>query len=170
MLFPTDRLLSLATMRILTLFIIMSMFALQDCGAQVANGGTAEKSAQANPDVATDNVKKVGIQHAEEPKRKEVLYERGMGTFYATSMHGHRTANGERHDKNALVCAHKKLPFGTLIRVVNEKNKKETVVRVNDRGPFGKGKVIDLSMAAAKELDMVRSGVVPVTLYVLEDF
>ncbi len=132
------------------------------------DGGVAAKSAQAHPDRANDSVVKVDIHHVGERLRKEIEYEKGKATYYSARAHGHRTANGERHDKNASVCAHKRLPFGTLVRVVNEKNKKETVVRVNDRGPFGKGMVIDLSYAAAKDLGMLADGVVPVTLYILE--
>lgn len=151
-----------------TLFILLMMFGMQFCCAQTENGDVATKSAQANPDHANDSVAKIDIHHVGERLRKEIQYEKGKATYYSQRAHGHRTASGERHDKNAMICAHKKLPFGTLIRVLNEKNKKEVVVRVNDRGPFGKGLVIDLSYGAAKELGMLADGVVPVTLYVLE--
>lgn len=150
------------------ILILFTFFALQTCRAQVDNGGVAEKSAQAHPDKEHDNVKKIDIHHVGEKLRKEIMYEQGKGTYYSQKAHGHRTANGERHDKNAMVCAHKKLPFGTLVRVVNEKNKKEVVVRVNDRGPFSAGKIIDLSYGAARELGMLADGVVQVTLYILE--
>jgi len=155
-------------MKFNTLLIILLFFALQTCRAQTTDDGTAMKSAQAHPDTERDEVKKIDIHHVGERLRKEVLYEQGKATYYSARSHGHKTANGERHDKNAMICAHKKLPFGTLIRVVNEKNKKEVVVRVNDRGPFGKGMVIDLSYGAAKELGMLADGVVPVSLYILE--
>ena len=78
-------------------------------------------------------------------------------------------ASGERYDMNGLFCAHKKLPFGTKIRVVNKKNGKEVVVLVKDRGPFAQGRVIDLSNKAAEQLDMLRAGVVPVELWIGED-
>jgi rare lipoprotein A len=78
-------------------------------------------------------------------------------------------ASGERYDKNALFCAHKKLPFGTKIRVVNKKNDKEVIVVVKDRGPFAKGRVIDLSNKAAEALSMLREGVVPVELWIEKD-
>lgn len=150
------------------ILILFTFLALQTCRAQVDNGGVAEKSAQAHPDKERDSVKKIDIHHVGEKLRKEIMYEQGKGTYYSQKAHGHRTANGERHDKNAMVCAHKKLPFGTLVRVVNEKNKKEVVVRVNDRGPFSAGKIIDLSYGAARELGMLADGVVQVTLYILE--
>jgi rare lipoprotein A len=77
-------------------------------------------------------------------------------------------ASGERYDKNGYFCAHKKLPFGTKIRVVNKKNGKEVIVLVKDRGPFAKGRVIDLSNKAAEDLDMLRAGVAPVELWIEE--
>lgn len=150
------------------ILILFTFLVLQTCRAQVDNGGVSEKSAQAHPDKERDSVKKIDIHHVGEKLRKEIMYEQGKGTYYSQKAHGHRTANGERHDKNAMVCAHKKLPFGTLVRVVNEKNKKEVVVRVNDRGPFSAGKIIDLSYGAARELGMLADGVVQVTLYILE--
>lgn len=156
-------------MKFYTLYIIIAFFALQTCRAQTAaHGGTSSKSAQAHPDHERDDVKKIDIHHVGERLRKEILYQQGKATYYSHKAHGRKTANGERHNKNAMICAHKTLPFGTLIRVVNEKNKKETVVRVNDRGPYVKGMVIDLSIGAARELGMLDDGVVPVSLYILE--
>ena len=97
------------------------------------------------------------------------LYETGKATYYSARTHGRMMASGERYDKNGLFCAHKKLPFGTKIRVVNLKNGKEVIVVVKDRGPFAKGRVIDLSNKAAEALDMLSAGVVPVELYVLKE-
>ncbi len=91
----------------------------------------------------------------------------GQATYYGSRSHGRKTASGETFNKNAMVCAHRTLPFGTQVRVTNKKNGKSVVVRVIDRGPFGKGKVIDLSPAAARQLDMIRAGVVPVHLEVV---
>ena len=88
----------------------------------------------------------------------------GQATYYGVKSHGRKTASGETFNKDEMVCAHRTLPFGTRVRVTNKKNGRAVVVRVIDRGPFGKGRVIDLSPAAARELDMVRSGVVPVHL------
>ena len=78
-----------------------------------------------------------------------------------------RTADGERFDMNALTAAHRTLPFGTMVRVTNLQNGRTVVVRINDRGPFTKGFIIDLSQAAAKELRF--SGITPVTLEVVKD-
>lgn len=77
-------------------------------------------------------------------------------------------ADGTRYDKTQLFCAHKKLPFGTKLKVVNKKNNKSVIVIVRDRGPFGKGLIVDLSNRAASELDMISDGVVPVELYVID--
>lgn len=88
-------------------------------------------------------------------------------SYYAKRFHGKRTANGERYDQNALTCAHKTLPFNSRIRVTNPHNGRVVIVRVNDRGPFSKGRGIDLSRAAAKKLGMMRKGVMRVKLEVL---
>ncbi len=100
---------------------------------------------------------------------KWVLYETGTASYYAARIHGKKMASGERYDKNALMCAHKTLPFGTNIRVVNKRNGKEVVVSVKDRGPYGRGRVVDLSNKAAEVIGMLRSGVVPVELWVEKD-
>nr|WP_237332652.1 septal ring lytic transglycosylase RlpA family protein [Zobellella iuensis] len=92
----------------------------------------------------------------------------GQASFYGQRHHGRKTANGERFDKNALTAAHKTLPFGSRVRVTNLNNQRSVVVRINDRGPYTRGRVIDLSEQAARELNMLRAGVAPVRLEVLE--
>ena len=86
----------------------------------------------------------------------------GKASFYGHKFHGRKTSSGALYHRDSLTCAHKTLPFGTLLRVRNVKNGREAIVKVTDRGAFCKGRVVDLSMAAAKELGMVASGVVPV--------
>ena len=93
----------------------------------------------------------------------------GKASFYGPGFHGRRCANGEIFDMYKLTCAHKTLPFGTRLNVTNQKNGKSTIVRVTDRGPYVKGRIIDLSKAAAMELDMVSSGVASVTVEVISD-
>ena len=94
----------------------------------------------------------------------------GVASYYAEPYNGRRTASGEVFDTyNAMTAAHKTLPFNTVVRVKNLQNGEEVDVRINDRGPFVKGRVIDLSLAAAKEIDLVRAGVAPVKLKVLKD-
>lgn len=84
---------------------------------------------------------------------------RGVASYYAASLHGRRTASGERYNHEALTAAHKTLPFGTLLRVVSTHNGRAVLVRVNDRGPFVRGRQLDLSGAAAKRLRMGARGV-----------
>ena len=84
--------------------------------------------------------------------------QRGMASWYGPGFHGRLTANGERFDMNELTAAHKTLPFGTRVLVHNPRTGKEVVVRINDRGPFIKGRMIDLSKAAAKALGFKSRG------------
>jgi rare lipoprotein A len=93
--------------------------------------------------------------------------QHGKASWYGKPFHGRLTASGERYDMHAPTAAHKSLPFGTRVRVTNLDNGKHTVVRINDRGPFVKGRIIDLSYGAAKQIQMLQSGVVRVKLEVL---
>jgi rare lipoprotein A len=88
----------------------------------------------------------------------------GVASYYAAKFQGCPTASGERFDNGKLTAAHRTLPFGTKVRVTNLENGRSVTVRVNDRGPFVKGRVIDLSYAAAQRLEMVRTGVARVRL------
>jgi len=100
--------------------------------------------------------------------RRGVQYGKASYYGYGDEFHGRKTANGEIFDRNALTAAHPTLPFGTLCRVTNRSNGKSVVVRINDRGPFKGGRIIDLSYAAAKEIGAVRAGVVDVKVEVLK--
>ncbi len=82
----------------------------------------------------------------------------GRASWYGKGFHGRRTANGERFNMNALTAAHRTLPLASYIRVTNQANGKSVVVKVNDRGPFSRGRVLDLSYAAAKVIGLVHSG------------
>ena len=86
--------------------------------------------------------------------------EKGEISWYGKKFHGRKTANGEIYDMYKISAAHKILPMGTYIRVTNLENGKEITVRINDRGPFAKGRILDLSYGAAQQLDMVNAGVV----------
>lgn len=92
----------------------------------------------------------------------------GMASWYGKKFHGRLTANGERYDMNAATCAHKKLRFGTRVRVTNIKTGKSVICRVNDRGPFIGGRIIDLSKGTAKRLGMIQSGTARVRLEILQ--
>ncbi|MFQ5529644.1 MAG: septal ring lytic transglycosylase RlpA family protein [Gemmatimonadota bacterium] len=94
--------------------------------------------------------------------------EVGEASWYGPGFHGNRTASGEVYDMEALTAAHKRLPFGARVRVFNMDNGRETQVRINDRGPFARGRIIDLSRAAARDIGMLGSGTARVRISVLE--
>jgi rare lipoprotein A len=93
--------------------------------------------------------------------------ERGIASWYGPGFHGRQTANGETYDMHAMTAAHKKLPFDTIVEVRNRDNGRRTRVRINDRGPFVRGRIIDLSHAAAEELGMIGPGVARVEITVV---
>ena len=95
-------------------------------------------------------------------RRAAMRVERGQASFYASRFHGRRTASGERYNHQAMTVAHRSLPFGTVLRVTNERNGRSITVRVNDRGPFIRGRILDLSGAAARRLGV--TGLAPVTI------
>jgi rare lipoprotein A len=86
------------------------------------------------------------------------FHQTGRASWYGRGFHGRRTANGERYDMHALTAAHRTLPLGSYVRVTNPATSRSVVVRINDRGPYARGRVIDLSMAAANVLDMRHAG------------
>ena len=88
----------------------------------------------------------------------------GIASWYGPGFHGRRSANGERYNQNAMTAAHRSLPFGTQVQVTNLNNNRSVVVRINDRGPFIRGRVIDLSAAAARTIGITQTGVAPVRL------
>ena len=89
---------------------------------------------------------------------------KGLASYYADSYEGKTTANGEIYRQGKITAAHKTLPFGTKVEVTNLSNNKSVVVRINDRGPFIRGRIIDLTKAAAREIDMVGAGVAKVKI------
>jgi len=93
----------------------------------------------------------------------------GTASYFSREMAGNRTANGERCDPDSLTAAHRTAPFGSRIRVTSLSTGKSVIVRVNDRGPFSGGRVIDLSHAAAREIGMHRTGTAKVSLALLDD-
>lgn len=95
--------------------------------------------------------------------------EEGVASWYGPGFHGNLTANGEVFDTRKLTAAHQTLPFDTLVRVTNLENAQSVVVRINDRGPFVGGRIIDLSEAAAERIDMIGSGTAQVRLELLSD-
>ena len=103
-------------------------------------------------------------------QKKEKWVNFGKASFYHDSFNGKETSNGETYDKDDFTAAHLTYPFNTILLVTNKKNNKSIVVRVNDRGPFKRSRIIDLSRSAAKKIGMVPFGVVPVKIKILNFF
>jgi len=100
-------------------------------------------------------------------QQSSVPVSSGHASWYGAYHHGKTTASGEPFNQHALTAAHRSLAFGTRVKVTNTLNNKSVTVRINDRGPYKKGRIIDLSRAAAKKINMLNAGVVPVRLQVL---
>lgn len=100
---------------------------------------------------------------------QETVVGRGSASYYAAKFDGRRTASGERFSSAGMTAAHRTLPFGTLVRVTNVATGKSVVVRINDRGPFSAGRMIDVTRAAAEELGLVARGHGTVELAVIEE-
>ena len=96
--------------------------------------------------------------------RSGSVLDQGEASWYGPGFHGKMTANGETYNQNDLTAAHRTLPFNTVVRVINMDNGKTVTVRINDRGPYAHGRIIDLSKEAARHIDMINSGVAPVRL------
>ncbi|MEM1056869.1 MAG: septal ring lytic transglycosylase RlpA family protein [Bacteroidota bacterium] len=101
-------------------------------------------------------------------RRAERRMSRGVASYYARYFHGRRTASGERYDHGAMTVAHKSLPFGTILRVEDERTGRRIIVRVNDRGPFIRGRVLDFSGAAADRLQMRSRGTARVAYEIVD--
>ena len=104
---------------------------------------------------------------APEPVEKGRLHESGEASYYGEELAGRPTASGETFDPSKMTAAHRTLPLGTRLRVTNTKSGESVVVRVNDRGPFAKNRVLDLSKGAAKRIGMLRSGTARVKIELL---
>jgi rare lipoprotein A len=107
------------------------------------------------------------VSKPEVSEKKGKHSQSGVASYYSKGLHGSRTASGERHNSNEMVAAHKSLPFGTKVKVTNLSNGKEVIVKINDRGPFAKGRVIDLSYGAFSKIESPGKGLTKVKLEVL---
>ena len=102
------------------------------------------------------------------PNAKPILEETGLASWYGPPYHNRRGSNGEVYNMNAFTAAHRTLPLGSIVRVTNVKTGSSAIVRITDRGPFIEGRILDLSLAAAKKIDLWRAGVMKVHLEVLK--
>ena len=101
-------------------------------------------------------------------EREHARVQTGIASFYGGEFEGRLTASGAIYRSRRMTCAHRTLPFGTVLRVTDVETRKSVVVEVNDRGPYAKGRIVDLSMAAARKLGMVDRGVARVTVEVVQ--
>lgn len=149
-----------------TVFLITAVIGLQLYStplmqAEPATGLGSDEISQSQAALVQDSL------HTQEPPGIAATADTVVATYYSKRFHGRRTASGEKFDRFALTCAHKTLPFNTLLKVTNPKNNKSVVVRVNDRGPFKRNRKLDLSYAAAEEIGMLSAGVMEVVMEVL---
>ena len=163
----------------LALLSIVSSYLLAACGGHHVTANPPASSVPANaPESGAStppSTTAVPPPAAPAPKRgkpsgtpvPEGFVEEGNASWYGAPFNGRRASNGEIYDMNKLTAAHRTLPFDTLVRVTNLNNGKSTTVRITDRGPFVENRIIDLSLAAAKQIESVGPGVVPVRLEVL---
>ena len=106
---------------------------------------------------------------AKAPETSGRFVQEGMAAWYGTKFNGRKTASGERFNMHTCTAAHRTLPFNSLVKVTNLKNKASVVVRINDRGPFVKSRIIDLSRAAARKIGLDKTGTAPVRIELAED-
>jgi len=99
---------------------------------------------------------------------KPIAVETGRASYYGGRWIGRLTANGEHYRSEDCTAAHRKLPFNTMVRVTNLRNGKSVIVRINNRGPYAKGRILDLSIVAAKKIEMISDGIIPVRAEVLK--
>jgi rare lipoprotein A len=148
--------------------VLASMVVVVSTRIVQADARVPQPSASVSPSVS-------GVQNAAPgsltPKRtiaaQRAAMLRGIATWYGTMFNGRKTASGETFDMNGLTACHPTLPFGSLVKVVNLKNRRSVVVRITDRGELAKGRIIDLSYGAAQKLAMTEAGLAPVVLEVI---
>jgi len=143
----------------------MALEAARDTAASASSAAAMSTSPRQTPLVAVQDAVKHVLNSALETVQSNSLVEAGMASWYGSAFQGRRTASGERFDMNQLTAAHKTLPLGTVVQVRNPLNGKTVEVTINDRGPFIKGRIIDLSYRAALALGIVQSGRQPVEVH-----
>lgn len=139
------------------LFICLSLIYFSSCTSAV-------RYAEPKPNYMSDLKNTLTKKDSES---SDNLIISGQASYYADKFDGRKTASGEIFRQNKYTAAHKTLPFGTKVKVTNIQNGKSVIVVINDRGPFVSGRVIDLSRAAAEDIDMIKSGVVDVEIQIL---
>jgi len=155
---------------LMTLFLL---FCLNDCARQIHYVGIPDSSPKkviALPERSEDPKLRPYVIHGKRYHPlpdSEGFVQHGKASWYGSDFHGRTTSSGEIFDMYKKSAAHKTLPLGTYVKVVNLSNRREIILKINDRGPFVKGRIIDLSYAAAKEIGLVGSGTADVTVVAL---
>ena len=146
----------------LTPFFVLGFLVLAHCSSapRYTSGDVKKISNQKIPKSPRLNTKSSFNKHRKTMK--------GVSSFYAEDFHGKLTANGEVYDMYGLTAAHKTLPLNTIVRVTNISNEKSLILRINDRGPYVKGRILDCSYGAAKKLGFVNDGTTKVKIEVIE--
>ena len=159
----------------LQFFLILSPLLLANCASVGTNSGDLNKTDEKHTvDVIVKNARSKDFYEVFGKKYYpfksiETFSERGIASWYGKKFHGKKTANGETYDMYKISAAHKTLPLPSLVKITNLENQKTLNVRVNDRGPFVAGRIVDLSFAAAVELEIVKNGTALVELSFLEN-
>ena len=126
------------------------------------------KSGKSSITTPKQEKKKSDKQNKTPSFNKSKMVYKGISSYYGPKFHGKLTANGEIFDMYGVTAAHKEFPFNTVTRVTNEKNGKSLIIRINDRGPYIDGRILDCSFGAAKKLGFVGEGTAPVKIEILE--
>ncbi len=146
--------------------VVFVLAGLEGCGSSQRFGKSEEE--EPTPRASSPrNVEETKVTTVPTSGRILLTLE-GIASYYADDFHGKQTSNGEMFDMNALTAAHRTFPFDTMVQVTNLVNSKSVVVRINDRGPFVDGRIIDLSLGAAKEIGLIATGTARVRLEVLK--
>lgn len=170
---------------ILALVTMLMIFPIANADGKILNGTDEDpfsnritdsyllEEVSNNLDNDTIKEKNDSLSEDDEIKIKEVVEKAadissGVVSWYGGKFHGRKTASGDRYDKNELTAAHKTLPFGTKVKVTNTRNGKSVIVEINDRGPFVKSRVLDLSQAAFSEIGHTNTGVMHVEYKILD--
>ena len=145
--------------------ISLIMFHILSCSSAPRYGSQARTVSNNNKTKNFSNKSSKSDKKSKIKHKKKII---GVSSFYAEDFHGKLTANGEVYDMYGLTAAHKTLPLNTIIRVTNLSNDKSLILRVNDRGPYIKGRTLDCSYGAAKKLDFIKQGTTKVQIDVIE--
>lgn len=150
--------------RFTSVFVIIAaiVFIFSNCST------TSHSASNRGKQAIRPSSKSVKKKPAPPGKYKSKKHElQGIASYYGSKFHQKKTASGERFDMYSLTAAHRTLPFNTRIKVTNMENKKSVIVRINDRGPFKKGRVVDLSYKAAKKIGLIKKGTAKVQIKIL---